>query len=96
MPDESRVQKLLDEIFDTDLTPEEVCGECPELLGEVRRRWQQMCAVNAELEALFPTPRPTQTPDTPTPTRALTFKVPRSILMMDKCRPLAVRGICFG
>ena len=56
MADEPRVEELLDEIFDTDRTPEEVCGECPELLPEVRRRWRQMCAVNVQLEALFPTP----------------------------------------
>ena len=35
-------------------TPEEVCGACPELLPEVRHRWRQMCAVEAELDALFP------------------------------------------
>jgi serine/threonine-protein kinase len=56
MTDELRVQQLLDEILDSGCTPEEVCGACPELLPEVRRRWQQMCLVQAELEALFPTP----------------------------------------
>ena len=58
MADEPRVQQLLDEIFDSGCTPEEVCGACPELLPEVRRRWQQICAVEAELDALFPTPGP--------------------------------------
>jgi serine/threonine-protein kinase len=56
MADEPRVQQLLDEILDSERTPEEVCGACPELLPEVRKRWQQMCIVEAELEALFPTP----------------------------------------
>jgi serine/threonine-protein kinase len=56
MADEPRVQQLLDEIFDSARTPEEVCKEYPELLAEVRRRWQQMCQVEAELDALFPTP----------------------------------------
>jgi serine/threonine-protein kinase len=56
MADESRVQQLLDEIFDSERTPEEVCDTCPELLPEVRRRWRQMRLVDAELEALFPTP----------------------------------------
>src|SRR5262249_45145222 len=37
-------------------TPEEVCAACPELLPEVRRRWLRMCAVKADLHALFPTP----------------------------------------
>jgi tetratricopeptide (TPR) repeat protein len=58
MTDELRVQQLLDEIFDSDRTPEEVCADSPELLAEVRKRWQQMCRVDEELEALFPTPAP--------------------------------------
>ena len=36
MADDPRVQRLLDEIFDSGRTPEEVCRECPELLTEVR------------------------------------------------------------
>ncbi len=60
MADEPRVQQLLDEILDSECTPEEVCGDWPELLPEVRKRWQQMRIVEAELDALFPTtgPRP--------------------------------------
>ncbi len=57
MADLPRVQQLLDEILDSGCTPEDVCGTCPELLPEVRRRWQQMCAVEAELDALFPSTR---------------------------------------
>ena len=38
---------------------------CPELLPEVRRRWQRMCAVEAELDALFPTPGPDPAPIPP-------------------------------
>jgi serine/threonine-protein kinase len=66
---ESRVQQLLDEISDSGCTPEEVCSDYPELLPEVRRRWRQMCAVKAELHALFPTPRPDpgSGADTPAP-----------------------------
>ena len=44
MAAESLVQQLLDEISDSGRTPEEVCGACPELLPEVRRRWRRMCA----------------------------------------------------
>jgi tetratricopeptide (TPR) repeat protein len=55
MAAKSWVQDLLDEISDSGQTPEEVCGDRPELLSEVRRRWRQMCAVRAELHALFPT-----------------------------------------
>src|SRR5215469_15760104 len=56
MASQSRVQRLLDELGDSGCTPEEVCAACPELLPEVRRRWLQMCAVKADLHALFPTP----------------------------------------
>jgi hypothetical protein len=55
---DSRVHQLLEEIGDSGRTPEEVCGACPELLPEVRRRWLKLCAVNAELDVLFPTPGP--------------------------------------
>ena len=68
MAAESRVQQLLDEISDSGRTPEEVCGACLELLPEVRRRWLQICAVEAELDALFPTPTdPGPGTDTPVP-----------------------------
>src|SRR5262249_30322897 len=55
---DSRVQQLLEEIGDSGCTPEKVCAACPELLPEVRRRWLQMCALNANLDKLFPTPEP--------------------------------------
>ena len=70
MAAESRVQQLLDAISDSGCSPEEVCGACPELLPEVRRRWRQMCAVRAELHALFPTPGPDPDAETtPHPSR---------------------------
>jgi tetratricopeptide (TPR) repeat protein len=67
MTDDTLVQKLLDEIFDSERTPEDVCGAYPALLPEVRRRWQQMCIVEAELNEMFPTPAPNADADTPTP-----------------------------
>jgi serine/threonine-protein kinase len=66
MMDDRRVQQLLDEILDSDRTLEEVCADCPELLAEVRKRWQQMRMVEAELDALFPTPAPDSPADVPT------------------------------
>ena len=54
MPDEPRVQELLDELSNREATPEEVCGECPELLPVVRERWRQICWARAELDGLFP------------------------------------------
>jgi serine/threonine-protein kinase len=68
MSDEPRVQQLLNEILDSERTPEEVCAACPELLAEVRQRWQQMLrAVEGELNALFPTPESDRDADTPAP-----------------------------
>jgi serine/threonine-protein kinase len=56
MPDDPRVQHLLDELLDKQATPEEVCGSCVELLPVIRDRWQQICRARAELAALFPPP----------------------------------------
>ena len=41
MSDEARVQQLVDELLNSDRTLEEVCANCPELLTEVRERWEQ-------------------------------------------------------
>jgi eukaryotic-like serine/threonine-protein kinase len=54
MPDDPRVQELLDRLSDSDATPEEVCGSCVELLPVVRERWRQMCRAREQLDALFP------------------------------------------
>jgi serine/threonine-protein kinase len=62
--DETRVEQLLEELFESDRTPEEVCADCPELLPEVRKRRRQMRFMEAELEVLFPTPRPDRVADT--------------------------------
>jgi eukaryotic-like serine/threonine-protein kinase len=58
LADDPRVDQLLDEICDSGCAPEEVCGDCPELLPEVSRRWLQMRIVEAELDALFPVAGP--------------------------------------
>src|SRR5215468_1878006 len=76
MSDEPRLRQVLDEILDSERTPEEVCAACPELLAEVRQRWQQMRLVEAELEALFPTPKPNQDADTSEPGK-LAVELPR-------------------
>ncbi|HEV3263756.1 MAG TPA: serine/threonine-protein kinase, partial [Gemmataceae bacterium] len=73
MADESQVQQLIDEVFDSERTPEEVCSDCPDLLLEVRQRWQQMRHVEAELDAMFPTPGPNPNADTPAPLHPGTY-----------------------
>ena len=54
MTDNPRLQQLLDELLDSPATPEEVCASCPELLPEVRRRWEQIRRVQADIDAIFP------------------------------------------
>jgi serine/threonine-protein kinase len=54
MPDDPRVAELLVELLDSGGTPEEVCRECPDLLPQVRARWQRVRAVEAGLGRMFP------------------------------------------
>jgi serine/threonine protein kinase len=64
MAAESVVDRLLEEISVFGRTPEEVCADRPELLSEVRRRWRRMCAIDEELDALFPVAEPDRSADT--------------------------------
>jgi tetratricopeptide (TPR) repeat protein/tRNA A-37 threonylcarbamoyl transferase component Bud32 len=59
MPDENRIQEILDN-FDPDITPEEACGDDLDLLSRVRPRWEQMRRLNLQFEALLPADRGTQ------------------------------------
>src|SRR4051794_14005645 len=52
------VRQLLEELLDSERTPEEVCRHCPDLLPEVHRRWQRKRDCDAELDALFLAPEP--------------------------------------
>jgi serine/threonine-protein kinase len=70
MANDPRVQRLLDELLDSECTPEAVCSDCPELLPEVRQRWRQLRAIEAELDALFPASGPDPDADTFAPWRA--------------------------
>ena len=54
MSDDPRVQQLLEELDESDATPEEVCETCPELVPVVRNWWQEMRRVHDDLDALFP------------------------------------------
>lgn len=58
MANDVRIRRLIEELIDTDRTPEEVCVGNPELLGEVRDRWNRMREVEAQVGAMFPTPAP--------------------------------------
>jgi serine/threonine-protein kinase len=54
MTSNPQVLGLLEEILDSGKTPEEVCRDCPELLPEVRKRWQDFRLVDAQLGELLP------------------------------------------
>ena len=56
MSDESRVQQLLDRILHSGRSAEDVCSDCPELLDDVRRRWQQMRIVKSDLHGMLSMP----------------------------------------
>jgi serine/threonine-protein kinase len=49
-----RVLELLEDMLDSAKTPEEVCRDHPELLTEVRRRWQEFRLIDAQVGALLP------------------------------------------
>jgi serine/threonine-protein kinase len=42
MPDDPRVEQLLEELLESGGTPEEVCRHCPELFPQVRASWQRL------------------------------------------------------
>jgi eukaryotic-like serine/threonine-protein kinase len=54
MSDNAHVLQLLTAALESDRTPDEVCGEYPELLPEVRRRWEECQRMIGEIDMLFP------------------------------------------
>src|SRR5262245_56033514 len=62
-----RVLGLLEEMLEAGKTLEEVCRDCPELLPEVRRRWQEFRLIDEQVAALLPGLRtvPAAGPDAP-------------------------------
>ena len=52
--DQERLDALIDSLLDSHATPEEACSACPEMLPHVRRRWQHLNRIRAELDLLFP------------------------------------------
>jgi serine/threonine-protein kinase len=62
-----QVLGLLQEMLDSAKTPEEVCRDCPELLPEVRQRWQEFRLIDAQVAALLPEPGTPPAAGAPTP-----------------------------
>ncbi len=56
MPDDPRVQQLLEDLIESGSSPERVCRDCPELQSQVRERWDRVRQVRACLDDLFPGP----------------------------------------
>src|SRR5947208_909841 len=52
--EDPRVERLLDELLNSHLTPEQVCAESPELLPMVRKRWRKIKRLSVDLDSLFP------------------------------------------
>jgi serine/threonine protein kinase len=55
MTAEDRIQELLEEIMEAQCTPEQACATCPELLPEVRKRWNHLQCVEHQVGLFFPT-----------------------------------------
>src|SRR5262245_30966954 len=70
MPADSVIEQLLQEALDSDLTPDEVCAEHPELLGKVREQWKRCQLLAAQLEAMFPSSHSGSDDDSHTPLHA--------------------------
>ena len=54
MASNPQVHRLLREMLELDKTPEEVCRDRPELLPEVRQRWQEFQLIDAQVRSLLP------------------------------------------
>lgn len=54
MSQDASIERLLEELFEGGVTPEELCQDTPELLPQLAARWQKICRVNEVLDILFP------------------------------------------
>ncbi len=62
MSEEPRVLELIEQILDSEATPEDVCRSCPELLPQVRARLHRLRALEGDVEVLFPSTTPGSAP----------------------------------
>ena len=54
MPDDPRVERLIEEILDSGTSAEAVCRDTPELLTQVREGWRRLRAIEQRIGELFP------------------------------------------
>src|SRR5882757_5202500 len=52
--EDPRIERLVDELLNSHLTPEQVCADSPELLSSVRKRLRTIRRLGADLDSLFP------------------------------------------
>src|SRR5437016_1631423 len=60
MVDDLRVRHLVEEILESQRTPEEVCSESPDLLPAVRNRLEQVRCIGHQLDEMFGDADPTK------------------------------------
>src|SRR5262249_8508759 len=60
MPDNLRIRDLVEEILESNRTPEEVCSDTPDLLPAVRKRLAQIRHVGYQLDVMFGDDVPTR------------------------------------
>jgi tetratricopeptide (TPR) repeat protein/tRNA A-37 threonylcarbamoyl transferase component Bud32 len=77
MSAESRIQEVLEQIMDVRCTPEEACAKFPELLPEVRRRWNQLQVVEHQVGLFFPSSIPVAEDGTILETQAAATRLPQ-------------------
>src|SRR5262245_32270148 len=65
MPDNLRIRDLVEEILESNRTPEEVCSDTPDLLPAVRKRLVQIRRVGYQLDEMFGDDEPTTRRDGP-------------------------------
>src|SRR5262245_771151 len=54
MTDDPRIPHLLDAALESGAEPEDVCGDYPELLPEVRQQLSRLRRLEFQIESLFP------------------------------------------
>ena len=56
MADDARILKLVEEVLNSTLTPEQACAQEPELLGLVKAYLHECRSIERQIERLFPSP----------------------------------------
>src|SRR5262245_24624713 len=60
MANDSRIRLLVEELLDSDRTPEEVCANTPELVPAVRKRLEEVQRLGYHLDEMFGDDAPTR------------------------------------